>query len=909
MFKSAGLAIIIFFIFGSISFATKLDVHTHDLLIEKLEGALGELKGQSNEGAVLLRLADLYADRARVKAIEEAQLQCDGCLKIEADRRKAIGYYKMAMPKVDSKGQAKALLQMAHLYSVSGETQKAYSVLSGILEKPRNYNKDVLQSAAMALGEQKYLSGYFVEAEKYFNLAKSYGLQSQFLNYRLAWCRLNQGDVAQAKKLIITVVKSVKEDEVSLKRDAARDLATILSRESVNLEKVEEFLSYSEPDQKINNLFYLGEECDRLDNNNCSHLVWSQLLQTKGVSRDRLIEARLRLAQNDFDANRYAAATQNYKISISDISNNRCEDESVCVELKPRLRSFVMNWLKKEKAKPSRELLDAMQAYVNFETDDFEIALWAGHVGRELKQMASARANYRQSADAASRAIKNSEHSKSDATKTLNSALLHEIECAEFVRNDELLAESYQHYIQLNPQGREIGRVRSEYAFLQRRQAVEAAMKLYKNGKASDSDLEDALEHLQQAPMLGATDEEKTKIYYNQIQIASKLKDLETVEKTAIQMLKISRLSPENKEFALERRLWVAEMQFDFIRALTIMKKMRLAKLTPAERQLKLAVMTELSGANAKSEYLKYLKLNPDITSANHVRSKIVHASKYPWAQLSKYRRDFEKTPQIYAQTLNNVFASQPNIGELRGHLKSNSLRRQPQAKNLELFIELENQKVIDKEMRNHRLYADSEKVLQRKIKERILLLKRANRLVDTALRTHNFTLHTVALQRVARENARFADELQRSRRPRGLSAQNLNFYNQELNKKVAEYKSVSDTVIAKIEDNFSNSKYYSQLLETATDGVGVNKRLAGIELKYLLAYAPKVEIREINSAIRDSQEKTSLNELRAASHKIKNDPFDIERLEKLKELAQNSGSSTMVAFLEARLTELKRGG
>ncbi|MCB0351243.1 MAG: hypothetical protein KDD38_08675, partial [Bdellovibrionales bacterium] len=93
--------------------AEKLDVHTHDMVIQKLELVLSGLSGQKSEGNVLNRLADLYADRARLISIEEIEKNCHKCVEAKTNREKAISYYQRAFSKVSKAEQPRVLLQIA----------------------------------------------------------------------------------------------------------------------------------------------------------------------------------------------------------------------------------------------------------------------------------------------------------------------------------------------------------------------------------------------------------------------------------------------------------------------------------------------------------------------------------------------------------------------------------------------------------------------------------------------------------------------------------------------------------------------------------------------------------------------------------------------------------------------------
>lgn len=90
--------------------AEKMDESTDSLVIDKLERAMDLMdKDAPERTGVQLRLADIYAERARLKLIEEGKKSCDTCEGSKADRAKALAYYKDAFPKLRETTRARFL--------------------------------------------------------------------------------------------------------------------------------------------------------------------------------------------------------------------------------------------------------------------------------------------------------------------------------------------------------------------------------------------------------------------------------------------------------------------------------------------------------------------------------------------------------------------------------------------------------------------------------------------------------------------------------------------------------------------------------------------------------------------------------------------------------------------------------
>ena len=79
----------------SAAFAVKMDHQTHDDLIERLESTLSSISPHANErSAVMYRLAGLYADRARLKGMEEVEKNCNDCLGSKTIAKKPFTFSK-----------------------------------------------------------------------------------------------------------------------------------------------------------------------------------------------------------------------------------------------------------------------------------------------------------------------------------------------------------------------------------------------------------------------------------------------------------------------------------------------------------------------------------------------------------------------------------------------------------------------------------------------------------------------------------------------------------------------------------------------------------------------------------------------------------------------------------------------
>jgi hypothetical protein len=80
------------------------------------------------------------------------------------------------------------------------------------------------------------------------------------------------------------------------------------------------------------------------------------------------------------------------------------------------------------------------------------------------------------------------------------------------------------------------------------------------------------------------------------------LRKLPEARDAADQLIRQPGVSPEDMQFALSRKAWLAELQFDFATALATTEKVVVKDADPAGRSLKMAVLADL--AQKDSSYL-----------------------------------------------------------------------------------------------------------------------------------------------------------------------------------------------------------------------------------------------------------------------------------------------------------------
>lgn len=964
--------------------AEKMDMPTHDLVIQKLESVIGSVTDKpATLRGIEMRLGDLYSERARMKAMQEEDHTCNGCNGAKSDRTKAIQYYQNAFNGATPEQKEKILLQKAHLYEMNGDFKKSEAVYQDIIVKGEKANGRELYGEALAgRAEMNYRKGEFAKAKVDFEKALNYPiLKKSFVKYRLAWCLLNEGQAARAKAMIISILKS--DDpavEPSFRKDLSRDLATFIARGPISNANINEMLEFSPADAQKSNLFYLGTECDRLSNNDGSLLVWRRYSDLPDVTPLEALEIKIRVTQTRLDQGQKREALTLMTEATKAWKKQGCKEKDVCEELRMRMRNMVLTWNKKEKINPSMEVLAAYGIYVNLFERDYEMIYWAAQLARAKNQLPQALTYYRLSGDVSTEELDRAKNPEDKAAikKIQEGSLLSEIELAEAMNNLDAKEQAYNRYLRLNPKGQKSFEVRyqlahvyydkgqskkaaenfydlaedkkgqpadlrlksadlaldslalqkenetlekwalhfadefpskkMEYLGIARKASVNQAAAMGSQTNQSESRLRAALIKLKSAPLQGATREEKILILKNQMAIAEKLRDIDTVSSATTQLLAIPKLSKEDHDFALSRKVWVAELKLNFSEALKTAKQMDMKELSADKRALRLALLSELAGQNPSGYYQQALRETKDREKRNLILAKLVKLSHNPWSTLTQYLGDLQHTPHILAPLTLEVFARQQDYAKLDRVLKVSGVKSTPAGVTLSRYVFLREFTSFESHIQSHRLSSSSDQALSRSINERLKLLTEADRWANNAIRSSDWTLQIITLSRVSKENQRLFENLTKLPMPRGLRGAQREQYQALLLQKAQPFETKAKTVDSKLSDLWGQSGVLDQMSDIIAKSSKYIRGLIAQEVTRLLRVAPGSREHSLKSVLAEAHKHHDGEELRNARNEVRKNPFNERDITRLKNLEDTDGTPAMSTFLEARLAQLHEG-
>lgn len=935
----------------------KMDINTHNVVIEKLQFAFDNAPGKSPQRAALaLRLADLRAERARLTQMKIEEGQCSECAKPSDDRQVAIKLYEEAIPDMhESIPRGTVALQLAHLYEMNDQTSKAKNIYQKMIMKQYPHlTKTDLSEGHLALGELHYRENKFKEAHKEFNAALALSKHKEgWILYRQAWNDLNLGDNQKGLKKLVRILQTPKfTKDATFHQDVARDLATFLAREGeINRKQIVQYIGLSPQTKVAENMQYLGKECDRLGKKRSSLNVWAIILEKNYVSGPEKINAYTRLAQNSLDRRSYKNATIFYKEALSTWQKEGCKDQDLCQEIRNRLRHFVTNWNKTGFAK---ELLaDAYQAYSLVFNDDAEMAHWGAVVARDSNQHRKAFELFRKAA-----AISQNE-------KLREGSLLGAIDSAEKTNDNQLKKLAYEDYLRLNPNGAKASEVEYQLAYIAyqnkdyntasrtfskladnksapetiRVQSAELQLDILAAQKnhnelattanqyakafpsrakdfsqiereaqqnraatlAGSNDNKAALAALMAISLAGLNEKDQIKILKDRMVMARKAHNLKVVEDSAEALLRIKKIDNKTRALALENIVWIAELKLNFAKTYNMYKNNPEIGLQGANRSLKMAVLAEMANKDPKPHYEQFLRQAPTRTESNFVRMELIKQSRNPWKELDTHAKFLRKDADLYAEAVINNYARQPDLEKAKKHFQSSTLSQHMTTRPLARLSWIEGFKAKNKKLFSHQIRRDSD------IAPHFKLVKGLENDLQAAIRSQDWTLQVVALYHLRNEQSRMVRQIRSLPMPRGLNSQQRQQYQALLNQELNPVESKAQTT-EKAYLSLWTSKVRSDFKSDFEKSSPAMRVTLMKENQAILKVAPQSEKQWLSQLQKVPVSRPSNKDLHQARAELLKNPFDIDALEDLKKLEQQRGRRTLVVYLEDRIQALKKG-
>ncbi|MBX3040335.1 MAG: hypothetical protein KF789_06460 [Bdellovibrionaceae bacterium] len=461
--------------------AVPMDPETQTSVIDRLERVISQMSNKEPSWvASNLRLADLLAERARLRFMSEIEKTGKGGAGSEADRKKATDLYESVQNRVSAQEQGRILFQLAHLYEGSGNRKKSLDLFNKILKTPAKYESFLVLKARTGLADIQFQEGKFKAAQDNYEVAmKDSKLENRGLvMYRVAWCQFNRNKLSDGIKTLeklagtpSLLTKDSTKGQVydsGFHGDVVRDLATFYSRRSIGKSDINQFRDLAPTDQMQELLLFFSGEADRLGQKQAAYDILKIYIEDPKLSTEEKLEAYVRMAQARYDMGRSNDSNEDFALAAMTFKQAKCSSkDNKCDELQKRMKRYVTELHRSKKVKPDVAVLKAYFIYVQTFPQDAETAILGAQVALDLKNYPMAGSLYRSASNGTQDA------------KFLEIALMGEIEAAELQKTAKVREEAYLRYLKVLPNGKSRHEVRYQYAqvtYEQQKHAEAAAL-------------------------------------------------------------------------------------------------------------------------------------------------------------------------------------------------------------------------------------------------------------------------------------------------------------------------------------------------------------------------------------------------------------------------------------------------
>ncbi|MBO9665194.1 MAG: tetratricopeptide repeat protein [Bdellovibrio sp.] len=469
-------------LFAQIARAEKMNNDTQDLVVSKMERVLSAMdKKDPSWVPTQQRLADVLAERARTRFMQEVEANCDGCKGSKEDRQKAIKIYETLLSQLEINEHGPVLFQLAHLYEMAGQNDKAISLFETIVKdaKKKSINPAIVSKSHAALGDLLFQKQKFKEAKAHYQIAlKDKKLENRALAiYNMAWCDFNDDKLNSAiatmegllrqPNLITRDTDAGSAYDPVFHADISRDLVTFYSRKAIKTQDIARYEVLAPKEKRKELLLNFASEADRVGQKQAAHDILSRYMDQEGLTKSEALEAFVRMAQINYDRGQTSQSTQDFAKAAAAFKDTKCEDDSKCQELQKTMKRYVTELHRSKKLKPDQDLLNAYVIYSNTFPQDAEMTNRGAHVAVEMNKPAIAVQLYRTISE-----------TSSFSEKERHEALMNEVSVAEQSKDPALQKQAYAHFLKYSKDDAKSFEIRYQIAYLsyQQKQLKEAAI-------------------------------------------------------------------------------------------------------------------------------------------------------------------------------------------------------------------------------------------------------------------------------------------------------------------------------------------------------------------------------------------------------------------------------------------------
>ncbi len=919
-----------------------------DLMTERARvEAMAELKSgcvECNAGrSDRAQAVKLYIEALKDPAVESApklMIQVGHLQELLGEATKAEGTYLAALPHPKATREIKSEAN----FSLGEMKFKARDFVTAM-----KFFGEVLKDGAQS---SKGLAAYRI-AWSHFNLGDPEKAIAQLVQILESKTLLSRGSETQNAA-----------PDIQFHEEVSRDLATFFIRRKLQSGDVETLFRLSPETTRISNLVYLAGEAERLGDLAGSAAIWERAYSKQADPEARL-ESLVHMAGLKMKLGDMPMAVTHFEAALNLWPQiQSCQVGNPCTELKARLKNLVVEWNKLEKKNPTKELLAAYQSYIQRFPDEIDMRLWAAKVGFDIKEYGDAYHLYISASQAPHDnlevallgAIESAETLKDKAklkqaydhylktSKTQAKRLDVQYQLAQLDYEDgqyEVAANAFKAVALDRALGNETLRIQAadlaldalallkddgrmkewakvfsiqfpqkekDFKALTRKAILNEAVALV-GGSNALGGAEAAWKVLDNFEVQDASDEEKATYYKNRLILAEKLGRFSDARDVVERILLVKQLSAADRDFALKKKVWLAEMILDFETALRATEQLSEGSIAKEDRLLKLGLFSELALKDPSQFYSAYLKTPVDEKVKVEVAANLVRRAKDGLAELEKNKLVFKGHPEtlgllaleIYSK--NSVEPTYKRVVALPGIQATRAGSVLSRLKVIEAF------KKLEPSLSGSKIDPTNQRRLAATMTLRTKLLKESEALAQKAIEHGDWTSQVLALTLVGRESKRFYEEVMSLPTPEGLSGEEESIYLNELAKVASPYQLKAADVQKKLDEFWGNSVVLEKFKAAGQIEHEGLRKFAKEEIQSLIPIAPAHCVDGLKDAERlaDSvlAQKPDPREVEKARQVVRENPLDRVRLEELLKIERASGHASMVLYLQGRLASL----
>jgi hypothetical protein len=752
----------------------------------------------------------------------------------------------------------------------------------------------------------------------------------------------------------------------SFHADVARDLAAFYLRRQVKTADINKFKALLPQDHRKELMLYFATESDRLGQKKASYQIYEAYLNDTTLTKEERLSAFVHLTQTKYDMGDTTRANKDFAVAALNFKNTKCTDAKQCAETQKEMRRYVTELHRAKKARPTMDVLKAYTIYTQTFPEDYEMGMLGAQLASDMKQQPTAMIMYRQVGAADSGKYRESallgemeaaEHLADSKASIAERQAAYEHYLSVYPKGSKAFTVKYQLaqlYIErkdsagaasafrdlaLDSSGsldlrkksadlaldslvvlkrdqdiqnwskdfaQALPKSAGEYRQIGRKAAMNQIVQTTNNEKSSSSDLQTALTNIQAVDLRGSTDKESITHFKDEAILAQKVGDKAILVSSLNSLLAIRSLTAEDREEILARKVGVYEEAFDFISAYRVANQMKFPKLKKADKELRLGTLADLANQNPRSHYKAALSAGLSGKQAAFVASRLVLLSGNPVREI-RDEQALKQNQRLMEQTLLLVFAKTHNQRGLEPVMKESPLKRTAAVHFIEKQPFFAEQAAFDAKISRSQLRAENNSRLQKSINERIRLLTDAKAQLTKATHLNDYTVQVMALSTMARENERMAKDLLSLPLPKGLKKTEEAQYIGLLKGKARPFVMSEQVSQQKLNEFWQNANALQSLLREQEESLPEIRPYITRELMILAKLAPNDSVRSLLE--RSIQTATvSATDLTNAREAVRQDPKDVERLVKLKNLESKFGHPLMATYLETRLAQLQKG-